>query len=327
MMRRLAVSVVGLLLAGACTAAPTPPPTPRPTADVTPAPDAPGWSSRAAAPFELTEVAGAAFGGEFWVAGGLDAERRASDRVGVYDPGTDRWREGPRLPHGVHHASLVGTPDALYLLGGFVFMPDQRPSDGVWRLDPGAAEWVAVASLPEPRGAGATAWDGVRVVYGGGVGPAGVSDTIWALRDGAWAFAGRLSRAREHLAATSGGDGRAWFLGGRAGGLQGNMATVDIAETTAARSIGELPTARGGVAAFWWPAGGACLVGGESPGGTNPQVECIDADGQVTELPGVQVARHGLAAAVIDDVAYVGLGGPQPGLFVSSTLEALPLGP
>lgn len=326
-MRSLAVSVVGLLLASACTAAPTPPPTPRPTADVTPAPDAPGWSGRAAAPFELTEVAGAAFGGEFWVAGGLDAERRASDRVGVYDPGADKWREGPRLPHGVHHASLVGTPDALYLLGGFVVMPDERPSDAVWRLEPGAAEWVAVAGLPEPRGAGAAAWDGVRVVYGGGVGPAGVSDRIWALEGNRWTDVGRLSRAREHLAATGSGDGRSWFLGGRAGGLQTNMAIVDVLSNASAGLLGEVPTTRGGVGAFWWPRSGACLVGGESPGGTNPQVECIDADGTVTELPGLQVARHGLAAAVIDGVAFVGLGGPQPGLFVSSTLEALPLGP
>ena len=324
-LRGLSAAVVVLLLVG-CTAATTPAPTDRPTAVLTVAPDALGWASRAAAPFSLTEVAGAAFEGELWVAGGLDLARAGSDLVGVYDPRTDRWRTGPRLPNGVHHASLVGTPDGLFLLGGYVAAPDEQPSDGVWRLAPGAAEWVAAAALPEPRGAGAAAWDGERIVYGGGVGPAGVSDTVWALEEGQWSVVGRLSRAREHLAATSGGDGRSWFLGGRTGGLETNLGTVDVVEGAAARFVGEVPTTRGGVAAFWWPAGGACLVGGESPGGTNTEVECIDADGGVTDLPRLQVARHGLTAAVIDDVALVGLGGPQPGLFVSDVLEALPLG-
>jgi hypothetical protein len=89
--------------------------------------------------------------------------------------------------------------------------------------------------------------------------------------------------------------------------------------------IGELPTRRGGVAAFWSPFVGACVVGGESPGGTNAQVECIDVDGDVSILPSLGRPRHGLGAAVVNDVAYVLLGGDQPGLFVSPTVEALEL--
>lgn len=324
-MRGLSTAV--LLLLVACTAAATPPPTARPTASVTVAPDAPGWASRAAAPFKLTEVAGAAFGGEFWIAGGLDETGGPTARVFAYDPAADRWREGPRLPSTIHHAAMVATPDGLLVLGGYTAAALEGPTDTAFSLAAGADEWVAGVPLPEPRAAGAAAWDGERVVYGGGVGPAGVSDTIWALEDGRWSVVGRLSGAREHTSATSGGDGRTWFLGGRVAGLQTNMGTVDMVEGTTARLVGEVPATRGGVAAFWWPAGGACLVGGESPGGTNPEVECIDADGKVTELPRLRVARHGLAAAVIDGLALVGLGGPQPGLFVSDALEALPLTP
>ena len=79
------------------------------------------------------------------------------------------------------------------------------------------------------------------------------------------------------------------------------------------------------MAAFWWPSLGACLAGGESPGGTNPQVECMDAAGTVAVLPDLGVARHGVGAAVVDGMAYVVLGGRQPGLFTSDVSERFDL--
>ncbi|MGH3923403.1 MAG: hypothetical protein ACRDTT_11140, partial [Pseudonocardiaceae bacterium] len=91
------------------------------------------------------------------------------------------------------------------------------------------------------------------------------------------------------------------------------------------RPLGQLPTARGGVAAFWSAGTGACLAGGEEPTGTLGAVECIDASGAVVVLPPLGLPRHGLGAAVVDGVAYVLLGGPKPGLSVSGTVEALPL--
>ena len=133
----------------------------------------------------------------------------------------------------------------------------------------------------------------------------------------------RLANPREHLAATSDGSGATFLLGGRLSGLDGNLALADLVEGGSSTTIGELPTPRGGVAAFWWPTLGACLVGGESPGGTNAQVECIDEDGDVSVFcPFSAQPRHGLGAAVVDGVAYVALGGDQPGLFVSPTVES-----
>ena len=74
-----------------------------------------------------------------------------------------------------------------------------------------------------------------------------------------------------------------------------------------------------------WLVGGYAGNGfdGESPGGTNAQVECIDEDGDIAVLPDLAHPRHGLGAAVVDGVAYVLLGGDQPGLFVSPTVESL----
>ncbi len=118
------------------------------------------------------------------------------------------------------------------------------------------------------------------------------------------------------------------MLGGRVGGLDRNLAIVDLVTGSgdgAVRTIGELPTKRGGVAAFWWPSLGACLAGGESPGGTNPQVECMATNGTLTRLPDLGVARHGIGAAVVDRTAFVVLGGRQPGLATSDVTEALRL--
>lgn len=182
--------------------------------------------------------------------------------------------------------------------------------------------------LPEARAAGGAAFDGKRIVYAGGVKTDGVASEVFAFTpgDGAWTPNGRLPTAREHLAVTTDGAGTTYALGGRVGGLDRNLGLVDVIQGTSdVHTIGELPTKRGGVGAFWWPSLGACLAGGESPSGTNPQVECITPDGTEARLPDLGVARHGVGAAVIDGSAYVVLGGPQPGLFASDVTEKFTL--
>jgi non-specific serine/threonine protein kinase len=284
------------------------------------------WTQVAEAPAALTEVAAAVLDDRIWVAGGLTAEGAGSADVFVYEPIEVSWSPGPDLPTPVHHSSLVSDGTSLWLVGGYAGNGFDAPTAEVWRLEPSAPDgWVAEEPLPESRGAGAAAWDGSRIVYAGGVGPDGVSGAVFALEDGAWSQVARLATPREHLAATTDGDGSVFVLGGRVGGLDANIATADQVQGDTATEIGELPTRRGGVAAFWSPAVGACLVGGESPGGTNAQVECIDVDGDVSVLPALGRPRHGLGAAVVNRVAYVLLGGDQPGLFVSPTVEALDL--
>ena len=245
--------------------------------------------------------------------------------VQVFSPKHDAWTAGPDLPEPVHHAALVSADDQLYLIGGYAGSSFTQPTAAVRRFDPSARRWVDAPALPQPRAAGAAAWDGKRIVYGGGVGPDGVVGEVYALEGGAWRAIGALSRPREHLGAASDGQGRVWLLGGREGGLDRNLATVDLVEGGKVRLLGELPTPRGGVAAFW-SGSGACLAGGEQPTGTLGAVECINANGDVVEFPPLSVPRHGLGAAVVDGVAYTLLGGPKPGLSVSGTVEALPLG-
>jgi hypothetical protein len=260
-----------------------------------------------------------------WVAGGLRTDGSASEAVEVYDPRTDSWSGGPALPEPIHHSALVTDGERLWLVGGYVGNDLAHPTAAVRRLDPGADAWVDERPLPEPRAAGAAAFDGTRIVYAGGVEPDSVAVEVFVLDPDGWRVLGRLSKPREHLAATTDGAGRTFVLGGRVGGLDRNLATVDLVEADSVRYVGDLPTPRGGVAAFWWPSLGACLAGGESPGGTNPQVECMAADGTVRSLPDLGVARHGIGAAVVDETAYVLLGGLEPGLFTSQVVESLPL--
>jgi hypothetical protein len=292
----------------------------------TAAPGESAWIRLAPAPSALTEVAAAAHEGKVWVVGGLDASGAASVRTLIYDTASDSWSEGPRLLAGVHHAALVSDGSTLFLLGGYLGPTFDQPTDEVWRLDAGASSWVRDVPLPEPRGAGAAAFDGIGTIFfGGGVGPGGVSDVIYGSDPAAgWREIARLREPREHLAATASGAGTVTFMGGRRGDV-GNLGTVDSID--AAGVLGgteDVPTPRGGVAAFSWPALGDCLVGGEGPNGTFGDVECMGTT-EITSLPGLGVPRHGLGAVVIGRRVYVVLGGPQPGLTVSDVVEALDL--
>jgi hypothetical protein len=283
-----------------------------------------GWVAGPAAPQALTEVAVAAHDGRVWVVGGMGADGQPVPTVQVFDPARGSWEFAPPLPEPVHHSALVSDGDELLQIGGYGF--DGQPRAAVHRFV--GDGWVEQKPLPEPRAAGASAWDGRdRIVYAGGVGPDGVSADAWALVDGAWERYNRLPEPSEHLAATSDGAGTVFVLGGRRGGLDTNSARVTVLEPAGGRALGELPTRRGGVAAFWWPDFGACLVGGESPGGTHAEVECISPAGELTRLPDLARPRHGLGAAVVDGRVHVVLGGERPGLFVSDALETLDLPP
>lgn len=311
----MTITVAVLAIAGCSDEAP-PAPSPEPNAD--------GWVTRAGAPSARTEVAAGTLGGRIWVVGGMAESGRPQAEVAIYDPGTDAWSAGPALPEPVHHAAAAGDGRRLWVAGGYTGSQN-RPTAAVRVIDSATGTWADGPALPSPRGAGALAWDGKRLLFAGGVGQDGLAGDVFALEGGNWRRIGELSPAREHLAAASDGAGTTWFLAGRLGGLDTNRAEVDVVVGDRVQRAGTVPTARGGVSGFAAPGLGGCVAGGEQPGGTFDTVECLTADGRATTLPPLRAGRHGLGAAALDGVAYVLLGGPDPGLTVSNTTQALRL--
>lgn len=282
-----------------------------------------GWSEGPEAPSARLEMATAALDGRIWMAGGLEPDGGVTDALTIFDPSTGEWTEGPHLPSAVHHAALASDGDRLFLIGGYLGATN-APTDEVHVLDPATGAWEPGPPLPEARAAGAASHDGTRIVYGGGVGPKGIRDELFVLAGGGWNRIGTLSRAREHLAATTDGRGRVWFMGGRQGALDRNVGDVDLVEGASVRRLPDI-SARGGVAAFFAPGIGGCLTGGEAPSFAMTTVECVDVDGRLTALPDMRQRRHGHGAAVVDGVAYAVLGGEVPGLSASATVEILRL--
>ncbi|HEX2194068.1 MAG TPA: kelch repeat-containing protein [Candidatus Limnocylindria bacterium] len=293
------------------------------TSAASPATGASGvWEILDPAPVARIEAASAVHEGWIWLAGGLNADGSATDETWRYEPGTGAWERGPTLPEALHHAALVSTGESLLLIGGYAGASFATPEATVLALNVAGDGWEPAASLPDARAAGAAVWDGGRVLYAGGVTSGGsVSRDVLAFDDEQWSVLGQMVAPREHLAAATHGDGRAWLLGGRTLSLESNVGTVEYVEGSVVARVGELPTPRGGTAAFYLPSVGACLSGGEEPNLAYDVVECIDEDLQVTTLPPLAEPRHGHAAAVVDGAVYVLLGGPQPRLTVSDTVQ------
>lgn len=293
---------------------------------VAPSVGAATWEQLDDAPFARLEMAVAAHDGRIWLAGGLTALGDALIDVDVYDPASATWSDGPALPGPIHHAALVSDGERLIILGGYRGSAFNLPTDQVLVLDQAAGAWEPIDPLPEARAAGAATWDGERIVYAGGVGPAGVVADVHALGGEGWERIGSMTQIREHLSAVSDGEGTTWLLGGRVETLTTNTALVETVVGSTIDTVGELPTGRGGTAAFHHPTLGACLTGGEAPEHAFTVVECIDADGEVGVLPELNEPHHGHGVGVVNGIAYIMLGGPQPLLTAGSTVESLVLG-
>ncbi|ALG13019.1 hypothetical protein AOZ06_44690 [Kibdelosporangium phytohabitans] len=283
-----------------------------------------GWERAAAAPVKLGEVGAAVFKGKIWTAGGFTADQQPTTKVLVFDPVNNYWRSGPDAPEAVHHPAMVAAGDKLYLIGGYVVPHDATAH--VWVLDPSGQSWVAGPPLPEKRAAGAAAWDGKRVVFGGGTFVEGQPrGDVFALENDTWRRLGAFSKAREHLGAATDGNGTVWFLAGR--NTSGPQADNDIVKGDTVSPTTPMPIARGGVAGFYaGEARGGCSAGGEDVQGTYGEVQCVNANGEVSNLPNLGIPRHGIGAVVVDNTAYVLLGGSKPNLVaMTDVVEKLPL--
>jgi hypothetical protein len=264
----------------------------------------------------------AANNGKLWVVGGQDRKGKR-DEVLVFNPQTNKWRNGPKLPEPISHAPLVSAGDKLYLLGG---LTATKPSATVYRLDttnPDAI-WIKDAELPAPRLGGAAAWDGKRLVFAGGAEtfepnrPRPAKADIWELRSGKWeSVDAGLQRGRDRLAAASDGRGKIWFLGGaelRRPELRGapaprkTYADVEVLSGNKVSNSPPIRTAIHSAAAVWTSGTGACVIGGLTPLPNQTEkpvakVQCLEETNP--RWPDLLEARYNAGAAVIDSTVYV----------------------
>jgi len=278
-------------------------------------------------PEARTEVAGATWDADIVVAGGLTIDGKANRRVDVYLPGANRWNPLPPLPQGLHHLGMAVLGARLYVAGGYTDGPggEWQAVASVHSLGIGEQSWRQEPSLTQPRGAHGLAAVNGRLVAAGGVtgGLAGTTES-WAPGEGAWRRGPDLALAREHLAVASVG-GRVYAIAGRLGGFDTNQRVVESwdGREAAWRAEPDLNDSRGGTSASD-VAGKVCVAGGEATTGTIATVECLTpGQRQWARAPSLSAPRHGLAVAGLGTKLHVIGGGPQPGLFVSTTHEVL----
>jgi non-specific serine/threonine protein kinase len=115
-----------------------------------------------------------------------------------------------------------------------------------------------------------------------------------------------------------------YALAGRAAG-EGNFATVERFDTATGtwERLPDMAKPRGGIAAAV-VAGDVIVFGGEEPGGIIRQAERFDTATRTwSPLPDMRTPRHGLGGVAHGRRVYSIEGGPQPGLYFSTDLEAL----
>jgi non-specific serine/threonine protein kinase len=261
------------------------------------------------------------------VLGGLDADG-ATATVETYDPAADRWSAGPDLPFAVHHPMAAAYRGEVVVIGGFQPAGSSfyaGATDRVVALRNGA--WVDLPPLGRPRGAGAAAVVGDRMVVVGGL-AAGELTAPTEVFDGTrWRDASPIPTPRDHLAAAS--DGRYLYaVGGRALGPSANSAAFERYAASGDRweRLPNLPAPQGGLGAAM-VLDRVVALGGETATVMLPQVETFDpVPAAWSGLPPMPTPRHGVGVAAVGDTVYAMVGGLEPGVAPSSTAEALSFG-
>lgn len=281
-------------------------------------------------PEARTEVSGATLGDTIVVLGGLRKDASVTSRMDFLTKGGG-WTGGPDLPSSRHHAGVAAWQGRVWLVGGYTRGDGDQwtPVADVHSWAPGEPRWREEVALPSARAALGLAAIGDHLVAVGGVGPAGLAPTFVLtnnavlLRAGArWQPGPALKQGREHLAAV-GSDQRIYAIGGRTGGLETNLASVEswAPGESAWRAEPPLARSRSGIGAAVVDEA-MCVAGGEGPNGTEASVECFRA-GAWIETWRLNIPRHGLAVVASEGSLHVIGGGPRPGLTVSAEYERL----
>lgn len=283
----------------------------------------PEWRSLTPAPEARQEVSYVTLGGSLYLAAGND---RSQDR---YDPNLDRWTPVANLPPAyasLDHVNGVAVDGKIIYAGGLEQWEYPFPVTGEVAIYNSLTNSFSEGSdMPSPRAAGGVAaWHG-KLIYAGGLGPAGSVTRVDAFdpRTDEWTQLEDMPRPRDHFQAAVVGN-RLYAVGGRRtieseGHIEiEDTAAVDVLDLTTGKwsaDITSLPTPRGGLGVA---AVGECVyaIGGErvtgAPDEATGVVESYDTrDGLWRELPALGIPRHGIQAAVVRKTIYIAGGGTE----------------
>ncbi|MBL0943633.1 MAG: kelch-like protein [Hydrogenophaga sp.] len=192
------------------------------------------WTRLATLPEARHHIALAATGGQIHGVGGFSGgfpNWRAQAETWVYDPATNRWRDGVALPYASAEGVLAGLGGRLYLVGGRVREDDtarhfNRHVDTARGLvfDPARGGWSAIADAPTARNSAASAVIDNRLYVVGGRQALRQPDgslrqvnvaalEVYDPATGRWSVRAPMPQAQGGLAAAAHG-GRLYVFGG-----------------------------------------------------------------------------------------------------------------
>jgi len=284
------------------------------------------WVAFAPVPVATQEIGVAELDGLIYVLGGILGTRAIGDNVQVYNPETNTWRSAAPMPTALHHMGVATVNGNLYVVGGY--FGNFQPVDTLFEYNPRVNRWTERASLPTAKGGLiAVAIDGLIYATGGARGQSVDDLDVYDPQTDQWTGLRSMNGRRDHHAAAV-IDDKIYVAGGRD---QSNFTldTMEVydPETNRWTELTNMPTGRSGNAAA---ALNGCLYvfGGEgnrqNQDGVFPEVERYDPGSDSwTSITPMEVARHGIGAAVIDNHIFIPAGGPVQGLGVTNLNDAL----
>lgn len=225
-----------------------------------------------------------------YVLGGLaGGTGRSTDRVHLFDPPANAWREGPPLPEARHHPAAVGLGDTIYVTGGSKKNTSLEPERNVWVLRPGRRSFERLAAMPEGRTAHGMVTVNGKIYVVGGMGR--TSRVLIFTPGSGWSFGAAMPGRRDHAAVVVLQDS-IYVIGGRDD--KGVSTRVDIYD----------------------PAADSWTQGPPLPAGNSAMAAAVLADGLIHvvggEDPRVARGRVNDVHLVLDTVGRVWLEGPKP---------------
>jgi N-acetylneuraminic acid mutarotase len=255
------------------------------------------WATDRAAgrPGRGDHIAAEVVDGRLWLFGGL--HDNTEGLVQVYDPVTNHWNLGPRMPFAAGSSASAVIDGRVYVAGGIV---NGRTTDSAAVFDPATLRWTCIAPMPRPRNHAASGTDGRRFYVFGGRGPgSGDANVVANGYDDVQVY----DPATNHWTVSDGSPG----------------------------SPAPMPQARGGMGKAVWFDGEFWVIGGETESGTGAtgtrtyaRVDIYDPGANRWRAgPTLQVARHGVFPVTYEGRIIVAGGGTHSGGSVSRTVETI----